>query len=153
MRIQAQAETFVYRLAAEQPLSRVHRGIALRREDMPSDLVAQTEAALDGKPSSSLGPALLNHLDQGSGKGVGEWWTPKPESAERFSATYKPQTYVPGGPKPHYQVVVSGDGDTNSAESSMGQFWRFKNGVNPQSVRVRRQHPDNWLELPLQPGN
>ena len=62
--------------------------------------------------------------------------------------TYHPQTYVPGGPKPHYQVVVSGDGDTSSAESSMGQYWRVKNGINPQSIRVRRQHPDNWLEIP-----
>lgn len=141
-----------WRVAAEETTKpqQLHRGIALRREDMSPDLVSQLETALNGKSAdSSLAPNLLNHLN--SKGGMGEWWTPDPKSAERFAATLNPQTYTPGGPKPHYQVVVSGDGDTSSAEPSMGKrYYRFRggNGVNASSVRVRRQHPDDWLEIP-----
>lgn len=158
-----QAETFAWRLAelepptpvASQPvpnanpLTRLHRGIALRRENMPSGLVAQLEGALGGKPDPSLGPNLLNHL---STKGLGEWWTPDPKSAERFAINPDPRNYTPGGKKADYQAVVSGDGDISSAESAMGKrYWRFKggDGVNAQSIRVRRQHPDDWQEIPL----
>jgi len=117
---------------------------------MPPNLVAQLESALGGKSDLSLAPNLLNHLGT---KGLGEWWTPDPKSAERFS-THK-LTYGVGpnnvDPKAHYQVIVSGDGDTSAAEPWMGQYYRFrgKDGVNPQSIRIRRQHPDDWLEIPI----
>lgn len=136
------------------PLSRLHRGIALRREDMPPALTTQLEESLGGKHDPSLGPNLLNHLNS---KGMGEWWVSDPASAERFSINQNPSGRAGpnAGLKAHYQVVVSGDGDTTSAESAMGKrYWRFPGGtgVTPQSVRVRRQHPDDWLEAPLSPG-
>lgn len=150
-----QAQQYTWRTASGD--TSLHRGMALMRGDMPPDLAAHLDASLDGGLTHpSLASGLLGHLSTyaaGTPHGLGEWWTPDPKSAERFAMNPDPKNYVPGGKKADYQVVVSGEGNVSSAETAMGQrYYRLNEGsqFNPKSIRVRRSHPDSWLDIPMQ---
>lgn len=141
-----------WRLATSGPVTRLHRGVGLRKGDMPPELEQRFVSALEGGIGDpDLASDLLAHMDR-DGTGLGGFWAHSkdgPWLAEGFSRRVQPSRWQ--NDPADYSVVMGADWDGSGSHYDWDtdpDYRKLLPGakIRVNSVRISSPKHD-WLEL------
>lgn len=141
-----------WRLATSDPITRLHRGVGLRKGDMSPELEQRFVSALEsGIGDPDLASDLLAHMER-DGTGLGGFWAHSkdgPWLAEGFSRRVQPSRWQ--NDPADYSVVMGADWDGNGSHYDWDtdpDYRKLLPGakIRVNSVRISSPKHD-WLEL------
>ncbi len=137
---------------SEEQIRQLHRGVGLRKQDLPPELSQRIDTALEATPDPDLARHLLDYMNR-NGEGMGGFWAHSkdgPWLAEGYSRRVHPSPWE-NNPA-DYSVVLSADWDGSGSIYDWDtdpDYRKLEPGTNVSVNRVRLTAPGRkgWIDL------